>query len=213
MQATNHFDLGRWTDYVRGIPADDAAETMTHHLDECVLCSLTVELLKRADETARLDRSFEPPPEVVENAVRIFPATTGVEWQVWAGLRRLVAGLVSSGVGEPATAGVRSLGAASRHVVYKAGQYSIDLQVDSDPDVSSVAMTGQIADSDAPDIPIGNTRVVLLSGGRLLASTGTNEFGEFSLQYKPSDDLCLLLPIEETGEYIELQLELRRELD
>src|SRR5690349_4006861 len=104
---------------------------MARHLAECVLCSLTVDLLKRATETALLDRSFVPPPEVVDNAVGIFPATTGMEWQVWAGLRRLVAGVVLSGFSEPAAAGVRSLGAASRHFVYKAGQYSIDLQVDS----------------------------------------------------------------------------------
>lgn len=204
----NHFDLALWTDYVRGAAAQDVAQQMAHHLGECLLCSLTVDLLRRAAETAQLDRAFGPPAHVVKAAIEIFPVKTGVEWNVWAGLRRLVAAMTLSTSAVPAPAGVRSLLAASRHFVYHAGSYSIDLQLDKDPGVSSVAMTGQIADETAPDIPVGNTRVVLLSGRRLLATTGTNEFGEFFLQYEPSDNLCLLLPIEETGEYIELQLDL-----
>lgn len=212
MQPINHFDLTQWTDYVRGVAAPGSVKDMRRHLSDCVLCSLTVELLRRAAETARLDRSFEPPADVVEAAMRIFPATTGVEWSVWTGLRRLTAGMTLNSSAAPA-AGVRSLRAASRHFVYKAGQYSVDLQLEKDPGVASFGMTGQIADETAPDIPIGNTRVVLLSGNRLLASTGTNEFGEFFLQYTPSTNLCLLVPIEETGEYIELQLDLPVETD
>src|SRR5579863_6390787 len=145
---------------------------MGRHLKECVLCSLTVDVLRRAAATARLDRSFEPPAHLVEAAVRIFPVTTDVEWKVWTGLRRLVAEIALNSSVAPAVAGVRSLRSASRHFVYKAGQYSIDLQLDKDPGVTSVGMTGQIADETAPDIPIGNTRVVLLSGDRLLGSTG-----------------------------------------
>lgn len=203
----DHFDLTQWTDYVRGVTPPDAAGAMTEHARKCASCRPILEFLLRVAETAAADRAFVPPPHVVETAEAIFPAPTGVSRDVWAGLRRVAGRLAWNSAVDPMPLGVRSMRPDSKHFVYRAGRYSIDLLLDGDPCATAVTMTGQIADESTPGSPLDNTKALLFSGKRIVASTTTNEFGEFSMRYEPSANLRLCLPVEQTGEYVELSID------
>jgi hypothetical protein len=181
---------------------------MTRHREKCLVCAITVDLLSRAEGAAAADREFEPPAHLIEAVEKMFPANADPAWRVWSDLRRIGADMVWNDSPEAAIAGVRSLRVESRHFVYKASHYSVDLQLDRDTNVTTIALTGQISDEAMPDIPVGNTRVILLLDGALVASAATNEFGEFFLQCEPSTGLRLLVPIEDAGEYIDLSLDI-----
>ena len=203
----DHFDLTQWTDYVRGVTPAGATREMAEHAGMCRSCSLILELLHRVAEVTAADRAFTPSADLVESAESIFPAPGHVNRGLRAGLRRLRGQLAWNSAVDPMPAGVRSLRPDVRHYVYRAGRYSVDLLLDSDPGTSMVTMTGQIADESTPDTPFDKTKALLFSGKRMVASATTNEFGEFSIRYEPSGNLRLFLPVELTGEYVELPLD------
>lgn len=204
----DHFDLTQWTDYVRGVTPSVVSREMAEHAGHCSLCSLNLGFLLHVTETATADRAFAPPQHAVESAELIFPSPADVRHNGWAGLRRLAASVIWNSAVDPMPAGVRSMRPDAKHYVYRAGRYSIDLMLDGDAETSLVTMTGQIADESTPGSPLGNTKALLFSGQRIVAATTSNAFGEFLIRYEPSENLNLLLPVEQTGEYLELSLDL-----
>ncbi len=209
----SHYDLTVWTDYARGLVSAEASAQMSRHLGQCTLCAYVANLLQRASETGAADRDFEPPVAVVAAAEGIFPGAVSQSapaksGRIWAGLRQLAGELRQDSLEGAVPQGVRSLRPDSRHMTYQAGHYSVDLWFDSDPANSAMTVTGQIADETAPDVPMRDTKALLLAGNQLLASTTTTEFGEFSLRYKPGPTVRLFMPVERSGEYVEVSLNL-----
>jgi hypothetical protein len=207
----NHYDLTQWADYVRGVAAP-AEHKMGAHAVQCPSCAMLLAVLRRVAETTVADRAFEPPAQLVSEVESIFPpapvAGTGIARDTWAALRRIAGQLAWNSLSDPMPAGVRTARPDLEHVVYRAGRYSVDLLLDSEPGASSVTMTGQIADESELGATLDNTVAVLFSGDRIVASTTTNAFGEFSLRYEASPNLQLVLPMEQAGEYVELALDM-----
>lgn len=209
----SHYDLSVWTDYARGLAPAEVAAHMSRHLGQCTLCAYVANLLQRASETGAADRAFEPPAAIVASAECIFPgavshAALAKTGRMWAGLRQVASELRWDSLEGTVPEGVRSLRPDSRHVAYQAGNYALDLWFDSDPATSAMTVTGQIADETAPDVPMRDTKAILLAGNQLLASATTTEFGEFSLRYKPGPTVRLFMPVERRGEFVEVSLNL-----
>ncbi len=74
---------------------------------------------------------------------------------------------------------IRGAGPVSRQILYRAGNYDIDLSIDYIEQPPTIELLGQImpigADIDAATKP----QVQLLSGPTIVSSTQMNEFGEF----------------------------------
>jgi hypothetical protein len=69
-----------------------------------------------------------------------------------------------------------------------------------------MVLVGQIANQKSPDETMSNLPVILLSGGREVSRSISNSFGEFQMEYVPHSDLRLLVPIESTGQELEVLL-------
>ena len=211
----SHYDLTAWSDYVRGLLPQDTAGQMAQHAGECTLCAYNASLMARSAATGFADRRFEPPAKLVAAAEEILPsvrrpliqpAGTPEPVGFLAGLRRLPISLQWDSFDGLVPAGVRSLKSDSRHLAYRAGRYAVDLWLDTDPSASSVTLTGQIANARQPDMPMPDMKASLLNGNHVLATTTTTEFGEFSLRAMPGPGLRLIMPVEPTGEYLEVAL-------
>lgn len=198
-----HFELGQWVDFTRGFAPDDRRFDMEQHLSGCTECQATVQFLTLVARVAAATPRAEVPASLVEAAKAVFPVPQPVEVPP---LRRLAARLTFAPFLEPLPAGVRSEYRPVRQALYQAGDYSVDLRVDSERDVAAVTLVGQIANQAVPDEKLARIPVFLMAGGRVVCETVSNDFGEFCLECKPVHNLRLCLPVEKSGLQVEVSL-------
>ncbi len=92
---------------------------------------------------------------------------------------------------QPVLEGVRSLSIGTRHMLYRADPFQIDLLIESQVGGRSVVVTGQLLDLRHPEI-VGHNPQVTLSNlrGRVVQVT-TNQFGEFCQEIENTGNLEL----------------------
>src|SRR6266498_1769372 len=130
-------------DYFDDRLTDGQAQSVAAHLDRgCKRCAGDREWVERVRTIAASDDSLEPPLWVVKHAIRLF-ANQAAPACVLDRFGRLVAALSFDSLTLSAVAGVRLARTDSRQFVYRAGQYSIDLQIIS-ADPSVVELIGQV---------------------------------------------------------------------
>ena len=101
-------------------------------------------------------------------------------------LRRVVdaAQLVFDSFLQPMPAGVRSLSQLpARQLVYRSGSLMADLWLEPQSGSPSLALVGQIIDSDNPDRQLDLIPIVLHGPKGRIAYATTNKFGEFRLNF------------------------------
>jgi hypothetical protein len=67
-----HFEESVWIDYIRGLHEDDAVAS--HLASGCEACRKAHEIWTRIADTARRERDYEPPEEVVRAVKAAFAA-------------------------------------------------------------------------------------------------------------------------------------------
>jgi hypothetical protein len=200
----SHYDIIYWTDYVRGLVRGQEHSDMTRHLAECNRCRLTHTLLATVAVRMQADMQYQVPADAVRNARALFSASARPVRSV---LQKLAGKLVFESLAQPQLAGVRSAAVrGTRHALYEAGEYSVDVRVESEQGSGRMNMVGQLAvRSQAPNT-LDQVPVRLMSGRQLVAEAVSNQFGEFQLNYEPKRQLKLHIPLQNRGERIELQL-------
>jgi hypothetical protein len=91
----------------------------------------------------------------------------------------------------PAPAGIRSSGASARQLLYRNGNYSVDLRVEVQADTGRIALVGQVLDSGGQGNGIADIPVSLQSGDGGWQGMTTNHLGEFHFDCPQSDSLQL----------------------
>jgi hypothetical protein len=186
-----HFEIGDWTDFVRGCAADTDRAAMEAHLaGGCHSCRATVDLLQRVVITVRGDRLFDPPADVVHCAKAISalqrPRAVG-EWSV--------ARLIYDSLREPLPAGLRADASAARHAVFEAGELFLDLRVEREHDQPQMRLVGQLTHRADPNRMMTVSPVLLLARQDVIAHAVLNRFGEFHMDYPPGRDLRLCIAL------------------
>ena len=199
-----HFNIWQWTDYVRVLGEEVARSAMDAHLSAgCARCQRTVNLLRGVASTARGEAAYEPP----EHAIRHAHAIYSLSRPETASLPRLIARLVHDSIRDPLPAGMRSQDRPSRHALYEAGSYCLDLQLEQQLASGLVMLIGQLADRKKPATSTADVPIWLMDRKNLVASTLCNPFGEFQLEYAPARDLRLHVPLRAAGKRLEVPLD------
>jgi hypothetical protein len=185
-----HFAMAQWTDFVRGVAVAER-DSMERHLSECQSCARVAGTLQRLARVAATESAPEVPEYLVRNAQAMFSLNKPEKVSV----SRLIAQLMFDSFREPLAAGVRSQSALSRHALFEAGVYCIDLRIEYKKGEDEVDMIGQVVNKQDPNATASNLKVMLFSGEESLAETRTNEFGEFQMDYVPGRRLCLRIPV------------------
>src|SRR3989442_1049638 len=121
-----HFDISEWTDFVRGVTSDRSP--MEAHASRCVRCRATLSLVTRIVQSARTEGQYEPP----DRLVRWAKAISALQRPERSSVLRLVARLVYDSFREPLPAGLRAADRVSRHALYEAGNFSVDLRLEQE---------------------------------------------------------------------------------
>lgn len=196
-----HFSDGMWADYVRGVTGPDDAAGMRAHLEAgCAECERTVELLGRA---ASLQGELAVPEALTAQAKAIFaPRRASHSWV--DALEQLAGELVWEAAPAWQLQGVRSSGEAGLRRVYRAGEYSVDLQIDRQGEADEIV--GQIVNESDDNEQLEGILVEVFSAGQTVGETATNRFGEFILDYPAVKHPVLRLALRHRGQRIEVPL-------
>jgi hypothetical protein len=162
---------------------------LERHLEcGCERCMKTISRWSRVRRMAAAEASYQPPKEAVRIAKSAFAGSPWVRERKASGVIEL---LFDSFL-QPALEGVRSAGAGTRRMLYRAGPFQVDLQIEAPAGGGSVVVTGQLLDLRDPEV-VGSHVPLMLSNlrGRVIRAT-TNQFGEFREEIEGTGDLELV---------------------
>jgi hypothetical protein len=167
-------------DYLDGRLGDEPAQSVAVHLDEgCKPCAANREWFERVRAIAASDDSLEPPLWVLKRALRLFDNQTASP-RALDRFGRLIASLIFDSLTPAAVAGVRLAQTGSRQLVYRAGRYSIDLQIAS-ANPSAADLIGQVLREGEAGFPsVAGLSLELIREDQIVCSTSTNAVGEFT---------------------------------
>ncbi len=200
-----HFEAGQWADLVRGVAGDRERVEMEAHLASgCRICRRTAEILRDVAAMASAEGRYQLPEYAVHNARAVFVLQRPERVHLFP---RIVAHLVYDSFREPLPAGVRARHRLTRHALYEAADYSLDLRLEHQTGKSVVNLVGQIANKKDPGRAPDRLPVFLMSGKEIVARTLSNSFGEFQMEYQPRQHLGLFVqPNPGARSHIEIAL-------
>ena len=187
--------FARLVDYLDGRLGVTDGSRIAQHLEEgCSSCGPTRQWYERTLSIVAADDSCEPPPWVLKRALRIFDAQRERP-RIFERIGRAVASLVFDSVALPALEGVRSTESANRQLLYRAGDYSIDLQIGS-ADQMHADVAGQVLrEREVSFDSVALCQVDLMRGEERLVTTATNQVGEFTIKGVELGDYGLQLEL------------------
>lgn len=181
-----HYRQEEWADFVRGL-AGDREPAMQKHMKACKQCGEAVAIWEQIVACAAREESYSPP----ESAVRISRSyAAALPPKKARSLAARVADLIEDSNLRPSFAGVRSTAAVPRQLLFRSGEYNIDLRIESQATGRNL-LVGQILSSTGGSVR--SIPVALISGLGPVASAVTSEFGEFSLELEAGVKVQLLV--------------------
>ena len=184
-----HFPVEEWIDFVRQVVHTIRKEKMKEHLEQgCKSCSKIVSLWQRVRQTAETEVNHRPPGDAVRIAKASFAGSNLTGEQKEPGS---LAELLFDSFLRPVLEGARSSSIGTRHMLYRAGPFQIDLLIESRSGGRSVVVTGQLLDLRHPEIVGRNARVTLSNLRGRVVQAAINQFGEFCQEIANSGNLEL----------------------
>ena len=162
----------------------DQAETSavaTHLATDCAVCTKTTGWYERVRLVATSDDSVAPASWVFKRAVRIFD-TQRHRPGLTERMGQAIASLVFDSFARPALVGIRSTETANRQLLYRVGDFSVDLQI-APIEQARADLRGQVLkEGEASFDAVSGLKLELARGGKIVLSAVTDDIGEFSLR-------------------------------
>jgi hypothetical protein len=183
-----HLTTEEGIDLVNQVLSPGQRLALERHLEcGCERCMKTISRWRRIRRMAAAEASHQPPNEAVRIAKAAFAGSP------WAPVRKVsgvIEVLFDSSL-QPALEGVRSAGAGTRRMLYRADPFQVDLQIEAQGG-GSVVVTGQLLDLRDPEVVGSHVPLMLsnLRGGVIRATT--NQYGEFREEIEGTGDLELV---------------------
>lgn len=205
-----HFSLEEWADFANELAPPERAAAMRRHLDDgCKKCRRTLQTWENVRTVARRLPDYEPPSGVVRSVKAAFAAQRPRRSK-----SRIaeMAELMFDSFRQPSLEGVRSIGVATRKMLYRHGSLQIDLSVERMPGGDHLSIEGQILDSAKPSKPLANIVIAAMRNREEIAQVLTNSFGEFHLECpaRQGEELFIRLNV---GREVLISLNLEHEED
>ena len=112
-----------------------------------------------------------------KRAIRIFDAAQRPKLKERIG--QAIASLIFDSFALPALAGVRSSETGNRQLLYRAGDYSIDVQIASSEETRAVLIGQILREGESNFESVSGLKLEIVQGKRPVSSSVTDEMGEF----------------------------------
>src|SRR5260370_32677378 len=148
--AMKHFTTAEWIDFVNQMTPFKKQEAMREHLESgCKVCEEKFVLWQKVRGTAASEANYQPSADAVR-VVKAAYASAKIGTQEEEA-KSLVEVFFDSFF-QPAVAGARSLATGTTQMLYRAGSFQIDLQIEPKPGSNHMVVTGQLMDVSTPEI-------------------------------------------------------------
>jgi hypothetical protein len=183
-----HYVLHDWLDYVcEKVVEDEKRKAMRMHLKSgCATCSELFEFWTRVRDLLKREDEYQVPESAVRHAKRAF-ATTRKRSRV------LIPTLSFDSFWEALPVGMRSSLVSERALQFQLNTMQIRLRAENKTAPLRVWLDGQLVDESDETKPLNDLRVSLVRGGASFSETRTNQFGEFHFDFKPNQDIELVV--------------------
>ena len=185
-----HIAQENLAEFVRGILPHTEAAAIREHLNGCSECAQIATLFADVIGVGAKEAAYEPPAGIVQIAKAYFGTEQNRIPESKTAFELLFDSLV-----QPLTAGARASVASARQLLYRVGTVYVDMRVDSENNSERAALVGQMLDSAHPNHPVSGVPVVLLDGRKNVASTISNNNGEFHLEFDLKSNLRLSVTV------------------
>lgn len=191
----SHIPFDRLVDWVEARLTAEERDQLQQHLTACTHCRQELAQVERLFGLMQSDASVDPPPAVINRALRIFhrrqtPATPPL-------LQRIVAALQFDSLQLSPAVGLRSGTAAPRQLLFTAGDYDLDLRLTPAEKSDRWVLSGQVLGSDTP------TGQVRIQGVTDTAQAPLTTPGEFVLPPIAPGDYTLVVQLADAEIAIE----------
>jgi len=195
-----HFREEDWLDFARDVGDSEHRARVAQHLEAgCSECEQTFRLWAAVLSVADQATQAGPPDFLLDRMKERFSLQRPKKLR-----ERLAdqATLVFDSFRQPMLAGMRaSAGAPARQLLYKAGRYTIKLQVEPGAGEEQMSIVGQILDDLDPSGAMRDIAVLAVRGSKTLDRTVTNPLGEFHLEPHTRGKLQLAVDVPEIGTF------------
>jgi hypothetical protein len=192
-----HFEDKDLIDFVRDTANPKSRREIQSHLDgNCADCELRLRLWKWMKEFGIQEARNRSAADTVRIAKAAFHPVSAKS----RGAMRNLAILVFDSFAQLQVTGVRSTASGARQLLYRAGPLTIDMKLQMPSTTGRFSLVGQVMSSDDNSMGMNEVPVHLLSGTSELASTSTNQFGEFYLEHDNGKDLQVALEVSREKE-------------
>ena len=97
---------------------------------------------------------------------------------------------------QTATQGTRTSVVSARQLLFRIGAIFVDVEVGREANSDRASLIGQMLDSSNPGHPPAGVPIILLDRGRNVASTSSNDNGEFQFQFAMKSNLKLSVAVD-----------------
>lgn len=188
-----HYSLSQWTDFARRVTTAAESEQMQNHLNDCPRCRSVVTTFESIADFAKRESSYTPSNESVRIAQSYFAP---MKVALSSAKQFMVGSLTFDSLRTAPAEGFRGLQEAPRQLLYISGNTVVDLRIEADPSSNRMELGGQVLSSHKSLEDFQAVNVSLLSGSETLATTATNQFGEFHLSLNATKHLQLLFELQ-----------------
>jgi hypothetical protein len=177
-------------EFVRQSLSEAEAQSVGGHVAVCRDCADVAALFREIVRVGARESAYEPP----EGIVRAVKAYFEVE-QRRAAQPKSIFELLFDSLAQPVAAGARASVASARQLLYRVGTVYVDMRVDSETNSERAALVGQMLDSAHPGHPVSGVPVILMDGRKNVASTVSNNNGEFHMDFVLKSNLRLSVTV------------------
>lgn len=188
-----HIPQESLAEFVRQSLPFDHSRQVQEHIAACQECSDTAKLFQEIVTVGANEALYEPPDGVVRT-VKAYFGTQQHKAKETAGVFELLFDSLT----QPLAAGARASVASARQLLYRVGTVYVDMRVDSELNSEQAALVGQMLDSAHPGHPVAGVPVILMEGRKSVASTISNNNGEFHLEFSIKSNLRLSITVGDT---------------
>jgi anti-sigma factor RsiW len=186
-----HIAEEKLAEFVRNSLPVAQRQPVLEHIAACSECSKLVGLFEQVVQVGSNEALYEPPAGVVRAAKAYFEA----KQRHHAPERSGIFELLFDSMAQPIAAGARASVASARQLLYRVGTVYVDMRVDSELNSEQAALVGQMLDSAHPGHPVAGVPVFLMDGRKSVASTISNNNGEFHLEFAMKSNLRLAIAV------------------
>jgi len=189
-----YFKAEQWVDFVDRATSPEQMEAIQKHLvTGCEKCAKHAALWRRVRNPTTVESPYQPPEQAVREAAAMFGTVGTARWVGSRNEKSRVIELLFDSFLQPVFSGARAAYTGIRHMLYRADPFQVDLQIEAKPGHDRMVVTGQVLDLGRSDIFARGLHVTLSNRSGNPVHQLTNEFGEFGVEIKNSDDLELAL--------------------